>query len=173
MGVLFPCRITSRLDLDGVVPESVAAEDVVPTAAVFGLFGDARFLEEAAALRSVRPLSDLGAADMVEFLFRLGLERMGRVRKVFSSENPGELAWEAHIVLRRGLEALEPWPDEFHRTLDDMRGRWGTGPRISMMMCAGAVERWLGNLPDDDGQHIRAAVESYRAQDAARRDCEA
>jgi len=165
------CRCGHRLDLEGVEPEHVAPEDVEPTAAVFGLFGDVRFLEEAATLRTVRPLSDLKGADLAEFLFRLGLERMGRIRKVFSSEDPGELAWEAHIALRHGLEALEPWPDEFHRTLDDMRGRWGRNPRISMLMCAGAVERWLAELPDGGGQHIREAVESYRARDAAQRAC--
>ncbi len=167
------CRCGRRLDLGGVEPEPVAPRDTEPTAAVFGLFGDVRFQGEAAAVRDILPLSDVRGEEVAEFLFRLGLERMGRVKKVFSSEDLGELAWQAHVVLRRGLEALEPWPDGFYRTLDDMRGRWGTNPAMSLRICTAGVERWLESQPDGDGKHIREAVENYRARHAPRRGHEA
>ena len=160
------CRCGQRLDLDGVEPAPVAPQDTEPTAAVFGLFGDVRFQKEAAAVRNILPLSDLRGEEVAEFLFRLGLERMGRVKKVFSSEDLGELAWQAHVVLRRGLEALEPWPDGFHRTLDDMRLRWGRDPVMSLRICTVGVERWLGGQPEGNGKHIREAVDAYRARHA-------
>ena len=55
------CQWGQRLDLDGVEPEPVAPQDVEPTAAVFGLFGDVRFQEEAEAVRNILPLSDVRA----------------------------------------------------------------------------------------------------------------
>jgi hypothetical protein len=58
----------------------------------------------------------LDGANIAEFLFRLGLglglglEKMGRKNKYFSSENPGDVLWDAQVVMRRGLEAVTPWP---------------------------------------------------------------
>lgn len=163
------CRCARRIDFRSIGAPSVADEDIAPTAAVYGLLGDDRFRNEADQVRSMRPFVDLDGADIAEFLFRLGLERMGRKRKVFSSEDPGELAWEAHVVLRRGLEVLDPWPDAFHEAIDAMRRRWGPGEGRSLRMCAGAVERWLSGLPEGRGMEIRLAVEAYRALDAERK----
>ncbi len=165
---LLTCRKNHRLDLGGMEPTLVEAADVEATAAVYGLFGDPRFQRGADGLRGLAPLADLQPADIAEFLFRLGLERMGRDKKVFSSESPGELAWAAHIALRRGVEALDPWPDVFHQTLDGMRERWGSTAQASLRLCAGAVERWGAGLPSECGRRIMHAVTEYRAIDAAR-----
>lgn len=156
------CPCGQGLDSASLTLTPVPESDVTPTAGIYGVFGDARFEMQAAELRNVLPLSDLKPGDLADFVFRLGLERMGRRKKIFSAENPGELVWEAHVVLRRGLEAFSPWPDEFLCTLDEMRGRWGSTPELSVILVVGAVERWLTTLPDDTGRHIRQVVESYR-----------
>lgn len=136
--------------------------------AAFGLLGDVRFAEQATKVRGLSALADLDPAETVDFLFRLGLERMGNRAKIFSVENPGEVADKAHIALNRALEALEPWPDAFFGVLADMRSRWGTTATASMRLCAGAVERWLDGLPEGHGQVIRNAVSEYRAREPAR-----
>lgn len=53
------------------------------------------------------PFQDVMGSDIADFLFRLGLERLG-------------------------LEAVEDWPNGFHREIDNMRERWGGDARMSL-----------------------------------------
>ena len=166
------CHCAARADLRKSVAPHVAPRDLEATAAVHGLLGDARFAAEADRVRAMAPFHGLMGADIAEFLFRIGLERMGRRRKVFSSEDPGDLAWEAHVALRFGLETVSDWPGGFHRALDEMRERWPRAGR-SLSTCAGAVEFWLAGLQEGSAApEIAAAVADYRALDAVRRGME-
>jgi hypothetical protein len=129
-----------------------------------------RFQAEADRVQAMPPFQDLVGSDIPDFLFRLGLERLGRRRKAFSTEHTGELAWEAHVALRLGLEAVEDWPEGFHREIDNMRERWGGDARMSLFRCVGAVEFWVDRLQEgSQGAAITAAVADYRTRDAARR----
>jgi hypothetical protein len=109
-------------------------------------------------------------SDIADFIFRLGLERLGRGHKAFSTEHLGELAWEAHVALRLGLEAVQDWPGGLEREIDNMRERWGGSSMKSLFRCAGAIEFWLGRLQEgSDGTAIKAAMADYRVLDAERR----
>lgn len=167
-GDLTRCVCARKPEFSSFVAESAAPEDISATAAVYGLMGDPRFQAEADQVRTLPPFRDLTGANIAEFLYRLGLERMGRLNKYFSSENPGELAWEAHVVMRRGLEASAPWPSAFHRAIDQMRERSNSSSAMSMRMAAGAVERWQAGLPEGQGVEILRAVQEYRAIDRER-----
>lgn len=171
-GDLTRCDCVGKPAFSSVVAEEAASEDIEPTAAVYGLMGDPRFSAEADKVRALVPFSDMDGANIAEFVFRLGLEKMGRTHKYFSSDNPGDLAWKAHIVMRRGLDAVSPWPDAFDEAIDGMRQR--TYPELakSLRICAGAIERWQRGLPAGQGLHILKAVEDYRALEPERRKIE-
>ena len=95
------CRARSEADLHG-------------TKAAHGLLSDDRFREQAGYVLSLEPFRDLAPGKIVEFLFRIGRELVSTRPQAFSLEQPGELAWKAHIALNRGLELSERWPAAFH-----------------------------------------------------------
>lgn len=167
-GDLTRCVCSGKPELSSFVAEDAAPEDIGATAAVYGLMGDLRFQAEADQVRSLPSFRDLAGANIAEFLYRLGLERMGRQNKYFSSENPGDLVWEAHIAMRRGLEAMTPWPSAFHRVIDEMRQRSNLSPAMSRRRAVGAVERWQAGLPEGQGTEILWAVREYQAVDRER-----
>ncbi len=167
-GDLTRCVCAGKPEFSSFVAEDAAPEDIGATAAVYGLMGDPRFQAEADQVRALTPFRDLAGANIAEFLYRLGLERMGRLNKYFSSENPGELVWEAHVAMRRGLKAVTPWPSAFHRVIDKMRLRSDVLPGKSMRMAAGAVERWQAGLPEGQGTEILRVVQEYRVVDRER-----
>ena len=116
------------------------------------------------------PFQGLLGSDIAEFLFRLGVERLGGGRKAFATENVGELAWEAHVALRLGLEAVADWPVTFMREIDAMRDRRGGNANLTLLRCVGNIEYWLSHLQKGSrGLAIEVAVEEYRRQDALRR----
>ncbi len=163
-------RCRCKLDLRSLHSPEVAAPEAEVTAAVYGLLGERSFKPQADLMRAMPPFRNLAGSDIADFLFRLGLERLGRRKKVFSTENVGEFAWEAHIALRLGLEAVQDWPDGLEREIDNMRERWGGDGAKSLFRCAGAIEFWLSRLqPGSCGTAIKAAIIDYRAQDAKRK----
>ena len=123
-----------------------------------------RFAPDAAYAKSLAPFQDLEPGSIVEFLFRAGLELVAGRRKVFSSEQPGELAWEAHVALNRGLEVAEGWPGAFLELLELLRVRSGKPLAISLLRSAGAVDRWLATLPDGSGSEIIRTVTDFRTE---------
>ena len=110
-------------DLTAMPTAPVSDEDVRGTRTVYGLLGDERFRAEADHARNLVPFRDLRDGDIVEFLYRLGLEALGGRSKIFSIEQPGDLAYEAHRALTLGLMAAEQWPRGFYEILDSMHRR--------------------------------------------------
>lgn len=160
------------MDLRACDSPRVADREAEVTGAVFGLLGDPDFQSEAAQVQAMPPFQDLLGSDITEFLFRLGLERLGRHRKkAFSTDHLGELAWEAHVALRLGLEAVATaWPESFLQEIDAMRDRWGGNTRITLFRCVGAIEFWLSHLQEGShGTAIAASLIAYRRRDALRR----
>lgn len=157
------CRCR-RGDLTSMVTSSVSGTDARGTKAVYGLLGDARFTKEADQTRTLTPFRDLRDGKIVEFLFRIGLELLAPRSKLFSMEQPNELAWEAHIALTRGLEVAENWPVAFFAVLDDMAARVPDTPARSLLRSVGTVDRWLAGLRVEEGTAVRIAAADYRKQ---------
>lgn len=149
-------------DLTQMSANPVPDQDVRGTRTVYGLLGDERFGAEAEHVRSLVPLSGLRDGDVVEFLYRLGLEALGGRSKVFSLEQPGELAYQAHRALTLGLTAAERWPEGFYEILDSMRRRSASTTSAGLRRYVGPVERWLEQLPEHGGETLREAVRAYR-----------
>lgn len=99
------CGYADSGDLTAALADDVSEEDVRATKAVHGLLRDERFAADADRVRALPPFQDLGDNHIVEFLYRLGLEMVGARPKIFSTEQPGELAWSAHLALNHGLNA--------------------------------------------------------------------
>ena len=157
-------RCTCMADLTNMDAEHLPDMALRGTRVVHGLLGDDRFAPDAAFARSLPPFQDMTPGSIVEFLFRAGLELVAGRRKVFSSEQPGELAWEAHVALNRGLEVAEGWPRAFFKLLEMMHERSGKRLSVALLGSAGAVERWLAGLPEGAGVAIRLAVAEFRVQ---------
>jgi len=162
-------------DLTAMSAAPVSEDDGRGTRTVHGLLGDERFRTEADYARSLPPFRDLRDGDIVEFLYRLDLEALGGRSKIFSTEQPGDLAYEAHRALTLGLTAAEPrecphcrWPGEFYKILDSMRRRSASTTLAGLRKYVTPVERWLDQLPDDHGGVLREAVRSYRQAAEAR-----
>jgi hypothetical protein len=163
-------RCPCDADLRKVTSPLVSDIDAETTGAVYGLLGDPHFQAAADRMRAMPPFQGLLGSDIAEFLFRLGVERLGGGRKAFATENLGELAWEAHVALRLGLEAVVDWPVAFMREIDAMRDRRGGNANLTLLRCVGNIEYWLSHLQKGSrGLAIAAAVAEYRRQDAARR----
>jgi len=160
-GELARCGYCSH-DLTRVPSSSITEDDARGTETVFGLLGDMRFAGQAAHARTLAPFRDLQDRWIVEFLFRAGLEIIGARPKLFSMEQPNELAWEAHIALTRGLDVAEAWPEAFIAMMDRMRQRRTDFQTLTLKFSVGAVERWLARLPPDQGLEIRRVAEEYR-----------
>lgn len=140
----------------------VAAHEIGGARAVAGLLGDEKYGEEAAQVRALPPHLDLDDGEIIDFLYRVGIERVGGGgrTKVFSVEDLGKLAWSAHELFSMGLSACEDWPTAFYEVLDAIASRISrSGPRRVVVM---AVVRWLDGLQDGHGAAIRAAVAAYR-----------
>lgn len=151
-----------KCDLTRVRPVPVPADELRGARAVAGLLGDEQFAGEAAQVKALPPHADLDDGEIVDFLYRVGIERVGGGgrSKVFSVENLGELAWSAHELFNVGLGASEEWPTAFYDALDAIAARINRrGPRWVARM---AVVRWLDGLHDGHGAAIRAAVAEYR-----------
>lgn len=146
----------------------VSEQDARGTRTVYGLLGDERFRAEADHARSLAPFRDLRDGDIVEVLYRLGLEALGDRSKIFSTEQPGDLAYEAHRALMLGLSAAEQWPGGFYGVLDSMRRRSASTTLAGLRKYVAPVERWLDQLPDDHGGVLREAVRAYRQVAEAR-----
>ena len=155
-------------DLTAMPATPVSEEDVRGTRTVHGLLGDERFRAEADHARGLAPFRDLRDGDIAEFLYRLGLEVQGGRSKIFSTEQPGDLAYEAHRALTLGLLAAERWPGGFYEVLDSMRRRSASTTLAGLRKYVAPVERWLDRLPDDHGGVLREAVRAYRQAAEAR-----
>ena len=155
-------------DLTAMPATSVSEEDARGTRTVHGLLGDERFRAEVDHVRRLAPFLDLRDGDITEFLYRLGLEVMGGRSKIFSTEQPGDLAYEAHRALTLGLTAAERWPGGFYEVLDSMRRRSASTTLAGLRKYVAPVERWLDQLPDDHGGVLREAVRAYRQAAEAR-----
>ena len=141
---------------------AVSNADSRGTKVVYGLLGEERFLAEADYARRLPPFQDLRDSDIVEFLYRLGLEALGGRPKIFSLEQAGELAYRAHQALTLGLEAAERWPDAFYEILDRMRRRSASTVKAGLRKYVLPVERWLEGLPEYRGGTLREAVFTYK-----------
>ena len=149
-------------DLTRMPANPVPDEDVRGTRTVHGLLGDERFQAEADHARSLEPFRDLGNSDIVEFLYRLGLETLGGRSKIFSLEQAGELAYQAHRALTLGLAAAQRWPDGFYEILDGMRRRSASTTSAGLRKYVVPVERWLDQLPEERGGALKEAVRVYQ-----------
>ncbi len=143
--------------------EALSDADLRGTRAVYGLLGDSNFAAEAAHVQGFEPFRDLAPGKVVEFLFRIGLELVAPRSKVFSMDQTGELAWEAHVALSRGLALAEAWPGAFLETLAIMKERAAGTPGFGLRQSVGPVERWLDRLPPGSGTAIREACAEFRS----------
>lgn len=153
-------RCEKRCDLTRIGAPSVGAGDIEGAKAAAGLLGDEEFSGEAARVRALPPHEGLEDGEIVDFLYRLGLESVGGRKKIFSVEDVGELAWTAHELLNHGIAASSQWPAAFYAILDAMAARIPRrAPRAAAVT---AVLRWLDGLEPGRGVAIRAAVDDYR-----------
>ncbi len=126
----------------------LSVTEIGGSATIQGLLGDSRFEAQAVAVRCQPHLSDMTDGEIVEFLWRLGLELIGPRPKIFSVEHPGNLVLDAHIALKEALGAIHRWPDGFSEAADIMIERWGRLRTIS------AFRRWRDTLQQGHGQAI-------------------
>jgi hypothetical protein len=108
----------------------VAPGDIEGAKAVAGLLGDKEFSGEAARARALPPHEGLEDGEVVDFLYRLGLESVGGRKKIFSVEDVGELAWTAHALFNHGIDVSRRWPTAFCEILDAMAA-WITKARAT------------------------------------------
>lgn len=162
------CGCRKGGDLTQMRSAVVSKEDARGTRTVYGLLGDERFRAEADHARSLIPFSDMRNSDIVEFLYRLGLEALGGRSKVFSLEQAGDLAYQAHRALTLGLAVAERWPGTFYEILDSMRRRSASTTLAGLRKYVGPVERWLDQLPEYHGGALQEAVRVYRQAAEAR-----
>lgn len=141
---------------------AVKPSDLRATAAVHGLLGDARFADEAAAVRAMPPFEDLANRSIIEFLYRLGLGLTSCRRKLFSLEQPEDGGAFSHLALQAALDAATEWPGGFPRALDQTCELWGPSAANIKERLAMKVESWLMSLPPEAGREIKTAVTAYR-----------
>jgi hypothetical protein len=158
---LCPC-LKGRLDRMRTTP--VDHDEARGTRVVYGLLGDQRFTADAGYARTLEPLADLETGTAVDFLYRVGLHRISPRRALFSVQHAGELAWEAHVALNRGLAVAEDWPRAFVGVLDNIRRHYPAFRSVALNRSAGPVERWLDKLAKGTAGTIRGAVVEYRKQ---------
>lgn len=152
------CRL--RCDLTKRVGDLLPPADIEAVRAVAGLLGDEEFTHDAEQVRGLLPCQDLDDGEVVDFIFRLGLERMGGQSKLFSIEQIGEMAWQAHAAFTVGLAAARDWPDGLAQVLEGIVAR--TNLPTPRSAAHRSVARWLDDLSDGHGQVIRAALEDWR-----------
>lgn len=157
------CGCRKGGDFTSYVAAPVDRDLMRATRMVYGLLGDTRFSRDAVEARGLPPFTDIPDNEIIEFLFRGGLEMMGARLKIFSMEHPGEHAWNAHRALAHGLAAAEDWPQGFFNILDTMRRRSADTYAVSIRKNVIPVERWLDRMEPGRGIAIRAAVDEYRA----------
>ena len=152
----------------GAATDGVPDEELVATAAVHGLLGDARFREQARQARRLEPFADLAPGDIVEFIARMGVDPTAPASGSFSLKAKGKLGDMAHLTLRFGLQVALGWPEAFHRALADMhdlQSRQGSDePRVAIH-----VGRWLDKLAPGQGQAIRAQLQVFSKEHDRRR----
>lgn len=156
--------------LDRMSTPQVDHADARGTRVVYGLLGDGRFSADANHARKLASFADLDASDIIQFLYRVGLQTVAPERAVFSVRDAGELTRDAHVVLTRALAVAEEWPTAFFRMLDDLRRPHPEGTAFALRMSAGRVEDWLDGLRPGTGCAIRAAVTDYRRRMTERDD---
>jgi hypothetical protein len=160
------CGACGEGDLTRYTAQPVAAADLDGTAAAYGLLGDDRFAAEAAAVRSLTPCADLAEGAILDFMLRIGLERLDPRRGLFSMDKiAADLDRDAHLALSEGLSIARQWPEAFLGALDGiaMEGL-RTGRRIDPV---GLVGKWVRSLPDGSGRAVLAALEVSRATSSA------
>ncbi len=160
-------RCERRCDLTRIGALPITSGDIEGAKAVAGLLGDEGFSGEAARVRALPPHQGLGDGEIVDWVYRLGLEplrsgasREGGRKKIFSVEDVGELAWTAHEMFNHGIAASSRWPAAFYEILDAMAAR--IPRRAPRAAAVAAVLRWLDDLEPGHGVAIRAAVDDYR-----------
>jgi hypothetical protein len=149
-------------DLRQMTAETVPAAGLLATAAVYGLLGGERHAADATAVGDLIPFRDLAPAEIVEFLYRMGLDIVSPRGKLFSLEWVGEHGSVSHEALTQGLEVARDWPRAFHRAIDKRRDTWGPTAVAARLTCIAAVQRWLTELPDGHGLLIGQSLDDYR-----------
>jgi hypothetical protein len=159
---LAKCRCGRQLS--EIRAQRVTDDALAGTEAFYGLLDDVRFSEEAARVRRMPPFSDLGDAEILDFLYRFGAETLGRRKKIFSHEGTHDIAVEGHLALTGGLAALDPWPDAFDVALAGFcaRGPFPIGQAVKKWL--GPMYRWLDALPTGHGVEIEDALDEFRRQ---------
>jgi hypothetical protein len=162
-------RCICTADLTRMTAERLPEVDLRGTRVVYGLLGDGSFKVDAVYVRGLAPFQDLQPGRILEFLFRAGLELVAGRRDVFSVERLGELAWEAHTALSRGLGVAGGWPGAFFELLELIHVRSGRHSTTGLTGSVGAVDRWLMSMPYNSGVTIRRTLSEFRAVMHARR----
>ena len=156
---LTKCRCGLELRL--MRTSSVPPDDVRGTKAVLGLLRDPRFTNEGAEAASLVPFLGMEPSQILDFLFRFGIDVLGHRPKRFSMDYPHELACQFHLALNAGLAAAEGWPGIFEAALEEIQG---TGPwklTPSLAQSAGNVRRWAAALPGSVGATIVDTCEDW------------
>lgn len=156
-------RCGCNADITRMSTERVPRDLLRGTKAAYGLLGELEFEDDASYVRSLAPFIDLAPSEIVDFMWRVGLESAAGRRNLFSSKQPGILAWDAHVLMTRSLELAEDWPQSFFNLLKTMRARASAEPGRSLQQSVGAVEKWLRTLPQGHGSVVSVAIADYRS----------
>ena len=139
-------------DIRNMAADPLPPDVLAGTALVHGLLGDPRYAAEADTFRALPTMSDLSDGETVEFLWRLGLELIGPRPKIFSVQQPNELAADAHMALLAAQKAVET-PGGIEDALDMMVARW------SAKRAERAFGRWRSGLADRHGLVVAGIFE--------------
>jgi hypothetical protein len=139
-----------------VRPQPIDNADIIGTEAVQGLLGDHRFESVASDMRALLPFRDLADGEIVDFLWRIGLERLGSRPNILSVEHPKELVIDAHLALKEGVIVARRWPDSFFDLLDGLTTKWPKHKVVS------SATKWSGNFESGHGLEIESAIEKWR-----------
>ena len=147
--------------LAGIATAAVPRHQLAATKAVLGLLGNPRHAAEAEVVASLPPFQDLSRVEIVEFLFRMGLDIRSPRGKLFSIEWVGDHLRTAHEALASGLEVGRNWPSAFHQAIDQRRRSWGPTSEGARRRCISAIRRWVDNLPEGHGRAIATCLDDY------------
>lgn len=160
-GSLTHCRCGQAIA--NIPAPAVLVSELPATRAVLGLLGDDGYTDEGKQVRSLLPFRDLTPVEVIEFIFRMGLDIRSPRGKFFSLEWIGDHGSTANEALTLGLKVALSWPSGFHLAIDERRRGWGPTPEAALTMCLQAIRRWLKSLPDGHGRVIAASLADYRA----------
>ena len=152
----YPACICGAEVMNRASPRLIDADDLDGLRGVHGLLGDDRFSGDADKARRLRPFVQMTDGEIVDFLWRIGLESRGGRPNILSVEHPREHVVDAHLALKEGLAVARSWPDAFTAMLTGLIPKWKAARvyRVSMP--------WAENLEAGPHNPVADVIQKWR-----------